>query len=581
MAASAAIRGLACDGSPGLCSVGGEGLLAQHVLARLERRLRQLAVQGGGQRHVDGVQLGVGQQLLVAARHARDAAAEGEAAAAAVVRWLKAGRGACWWVQRAAHPCFLAYSAALAGSRAATEAMTTSARRLAGQISAYSATCGAGQVQLRLRHAGRGARPMAEAAPCPFDLDEIAVSTERRQLPWQRPRCRCARGAPPWPSPRRSPRSPRSARADRAAPGRTGASWVLENLSEAAPARWCVAGPRAAGGVRVVQGWGTYNLLQPSAQRAFSVGAASLFSLKPGWQSKQAPIGSSRDQRLLAISARWSSSRIGLPERQPSPVLPVLARCRRDPSSASHPPPARSTHRQQPAPAAGALAHLRHHRVAAAAAAGGGAPGAARAAAESRWTSTRWASTPGPCGTRSRAATVSGPLPDRSPVAPRRSTLPDRRPGRSASARGLCGRAARLPARHRSARPSPARRRRRARRPLQPQRRPGVPGGQQQRARQPGAAAARRRAAAAVRRRGGQVRGGLHRSGGAVPQRREPAGVRALLRRQRLAGAGLLLLLQVGGAAALVPGPRACGEVPPSSAHRRCAAAAGAWTTCG
>ena len=56
-----------------LAGRGGERLLAQHVLAGLERADRPLDVQPVGQRDVDGVDVGVGEQRLVGAVRARDA----------------------------------------------------------------------------------------------------------------------------------------------------------------------------------------------------------------------------------------------------------------------------------------------------------------------------------------------------------------------------------------------------------------------------------------------------------------------------------------------------------------------------
>ena len=57
----------------GLCGVGRERLLAQHVLARLERCPGPPSVQSVRQRVVDGIQLGIGDQRFVAAVHSGDA----------------------------------------------------------------------------------------------------------------------------------------------------------------------------------------------------------------------------------------------------------------------------------------------------------------------------------------------------------------------------------------------------------------------------------------------------------------------------------------------------------------------------
>ena len=63
---------------PGLVGVGREGLLAQDVLARLEGGDGPVAVQPVGQRVVDGVDVGVVDQLLVAAEHPGDPLLAGE-----------------------------------------------------------------------------------------------------------------------------------------------------------------------------------------------------------------------------------------------------------------------------------------------------------------------------------------------------------------------------------------------------------------------------------------------------------------------------------------------------------------------
>ncbi len=69
----------------GLGGVVGEGLLAEHVLARLERGDRPLRVQTVGQRVVDGVDVGIGEQVGVGVEDARDAVLGGVGVGAAAV----------------------------------------------------------------------------------------------------------------------------------------------------------------------------------------------------------------------------------------------------------------------------------------------------------------------------------------------------------------------------------------------------------------------------------------------------------------------------------------------------------------
>ena len=57
----------------GLGGVAGERLLAQHVLARFERGDRPLRVQAVGQRVVDRVDVGIGEEVGVGVEHPRDA----------------------------------------------------------------------------------------------------------------------------------------------------------------------------------------------------------------------------------------------------------------------------------------------------------------------------------------------------------------------------------------------------------------------------------------------------------------------------------------------------------------------------
>ncbi len=70
--------GTAAATDASLGGVGREGLLAQHVLARGERGHRPSAVESVGQRVVDGVDVGVVDELLVGADHAGDAVLGGE-----------------------------------------------------------------------------------------------------------------------------------------------------------------------------------------------------------------------------------------------------------------------------------------------------------------------------------------------------------------------------------------------------------------------------------------------------------------------------------------------------------------------
>ena len=62
----------------GFLGVGGHRLLAQHVLARLQRSKRPLAVQAVGQGVVDGVDFGVGEEPVVVAMNAGNPLLAGE-----------------------------------------------------------------------------------------------------------------------------------------------------------------------------------------------------------------------------------------------------------------------------------------------------------------------------------------------------------------------------------------------------------------------------------------------------------------------------------------------------------------------
>ena len=70
------------EGALDLLGAARQRLLAEHVLAGLERADRPLDVQRVGQRDVDRVDLGVGEQRLVGAVRARDAVLGGEGPAA-------------------------------------------------------------------------------------------------------------------------------------------------------------------------------------------------------------------------------------------------------------------------------------------------------------------------------------------------------------------------------------------------------------------------------------------------------------------------------------------------------------------
>ena len=69
----------------GFLGVRGERLLAQHVLARFERGDRPLGVQPVGQRVVDRVDVGIGEQRGVGVVHLRDAVLRRERLGAAAI----------------------------------------------------------------------------------------------------------------------------------------------------------------------------------------------------------------------------------------------------------------------------------------------------------------------------------------------------------------------------------------------------------------------------------------------------------------------------------------------------------------
>jgi len=69
----------------GLGGVAGQGLFAQHVLARGERFQGPLVVHGDGERVVDGVDVGVVDHGLVAVLHGVDALVRGEGLGACAV----------------------------------------------------------------------------------------------------------------------------------------------------------------------------------------------------------------------------------------------------------------------------------------------------------------------------------------------------------------------------------------------------------------------------------------------------------------------------------------------------------------
>ena len=62
----------------GFVRVGGKGLLAQHVFSRSQRLDRPLGVQAVGKRIVDCIDVGIGKQLVIAGRNARNMMLGGE-----------------------------------------------------------------------------------------------------------------------------------------------------------------------------------------------------------------------------------------------------------------------------------------------------------------------------------------------------------------------------------------------------------------------------------------------------------------------------------------------------------------------
>ena len=115
-----------------LVHVGGEGLLAQHVLSRRECGQCPPAVEPVGERVVHGVDVGVVDELFVRGDHTPDAV-------------------------------LAAKEVALSGSRAATATTSTSSTCRAGRITAARAILAAPSTPMRMGGIGAGYRPDGQA----------------------------------------------------------------------------------------------------------------------------------------------------------------------------------------------------------------------------------------------------------------------------------------------------------------------------------------------------------------------------------------------------------------------------------